>query len=158
MDTLSTIPVVNSSLPWTNTSSPTHTWSAYLKEMILTYLRLAKATLQHYFFTDSLICNACLVVNSFCYISSSLLWLPLRCWYERWVYFKRWCDKSKIRSWEFHRETYIGLNLSVQLFLAIIKWFPVKLTVLFLEVVIDLYMLIMVCCSLRNTVILLCTK
>ena len=53
-------------------------------------------------------------------------------------------------------KTYIGLNLSEVLFLAYIRWFPDKLIVIFEEVEIDMYIVVLDCCFIRNALILLC--
>ena len=50
------------------------------------------------------------------------------------------------------------LNLSEVLFLAYIRWFPDKLIVLFKEVKIDMYMLVLECCFIRNVLTVLCVS
>ena len=54
--------------------------------------------------------------------------------------------------------TYNGINFPIQFFLPKIRWFPDKLIVLFSEVIIDLYMVIVSYCFFRNALTLLCVR
>ena len=48
------------------------------------------------------------------------------------------------------KNTYMDWNLSVEIFLAKMRWFPDRLIVVFKEVVIDLYWLVTVGCLCKN--------
>ena len=61
---------------------------------------------------------------------------------------------STTKVFQNKKKTYMGLNLSIALFLVKIRWLPDKEIVWFPDVLIDIYELIEVCCFFRNPVTL----